>query len=243
MQKALSTVVLLALGGALIYQARKVSAFTATVHRLEREQVLLTEQNEALARQRDEALNKFAALRDQSEAPVGNMSELLRLRGEVSRLRSSEKEIAREAARQARRGTALPTWKPDRAANVGRGRPVDALQTYIWSGMTTNPAELAACVVGDQNDPPDARSIQKIIDNPQGQVFKGLTQLTQLSQTSLSASEVLLEFTGRPGPDLEVTRTVMLRNINGEWRLVLFNQRDSDGRITHVSPWVPLSRQ
>jgi hypothetical protein len=242
-QKALTIVVLIILGGALIYETRKASALTAKVQNLEREQVLLTEQNETLARQRDEALNKFAALRDQKEAPAGNMSELLRLRGEVSRLRSSEKEAALEKAGRARRGTPLPTWQPDRAANVGRGRPEDALQTYIWSGMTTNSGELAACVVADENDPPDKRSVQRIIDNPQEQVFKGLTQLTQLSQTPVSANEVLLEFTGRPGPDLEVTRTMMLRNVNGEWRLVLFNQRDADGKITHVAPWAPLSRQ
>jgi len=243
LQKALSTAVLMVLCGALIYETRKASALTAKVQNLEREQVLLTEQNETLARQRDEALNKFAALRDRKEAPAGNMSELLRLRGEVSRLRSSEKEAALEKAGQARRGTPLPTWQPNRAANVGRGRPEDALQTYIWSGMTTNSGDLAACVVADENDPPDKRSVQKIIDNPQEQIFKGLTQLTQLSQTPVSANEVLLEFTGRPGPDLEVTRTMMLRNVNGEWRLVLFNQRDADGKITHVAPWVPLSRQ
>ena len=240
LQKALSAVILISLGGALIYEVQRNSALTAKVESLNREQALLTEQNEALARERDEALNKFAALRDQKEAPAGNRSEILRLRGEVSRL-SSEK-VAMEIARQARPGRTLPAWEPDHATNVGRGKPDNALQTYIWSCMTTNSGELAASLVADDNDPPDKGSIQKFIDHPQEQVFKALTELTQLSQTSVSADEVVLEFTGRPTPEMEITRSMKLRNVNGEWRLVLFNQRGADGNITHVAPWVPLSR-
>ena len=72
--------------------------------------------------------------------------------------------------------------------------------------------------------------------------LKGLVEMRRLSQTPISADEVLLEFTGRPVPDLEVTRAVMLRNMNGEWRLVLFNQLDADGKITEVAPWVSLAR-
>src|ERR1035437_5945723 len=55
LQKALSIVVLIVIGGALIYEARKASALTAQVQGLHREQALLSEQNEKLTRQRDEA--------------------------------------------------------------------------------------------------------------------------------------------------------------------------------------------
>jgi hypothetical protein len=242
LQKALTIVVLIILGGALIYETRRASALTAQVQSLHREQALLAQQNENLTRQRDEALNDLGTLRDYVGLLRRNTAEVPKLRGEVTRLRSLQKETT---LRTTRPQVASPAavWEPNSAMNVGRARPEDALQTYIWSGMTTNSSELALCVVANQNDPPDERSIQKIIDNPQEQIFKALLQMNRLSQTPVSPNEVLLEFTGRPVPDLEVTRAVALRKIGDEWRLVLFNQRDADGKITHVAPWVPLSTQ
>ena len=242
LQKALSIVVLIVLGGALIYEARKSSALTAQVQGLHREQALLAEQNENLTRQRDEALNDLGTLRDYLGLLRRNTDEVPKLRGEVTRLRSLEKETALQTA-GTHAASPVTVWQPNKAMNVGRGRPEDALQTYIWSGMTTNSGELALCVVANQNDPPDEHSVQKIIDNPQEQMFKLLLQINRLSQTPISANEVLLEFAGRPAPDLEVTRAVTLRKIGNEWRLVLFNQRDEDGKITHVAPWVPLNMQ
>ena len=242
LQKALSIVVLIVIGGALIYEARKASALTAQVQGLHREQALLSEQNEKLTRQRDEALNDLGTLRDYVGLLRRNTDEVPKLRGEVTRLRSLQKETALQTA-GTHAASPVAVWKSNSAMNVGRGRPEDALQTYIWSGMTTNSSELALCVVANQNDPPDERSIQKIIDNPQEQIFKVLLQMNRLSQTPVSANEVLLEFTGRPDSDLEVTRAVTLRKIGDEWRLVLFNQRDEDGKITHVAPWVPLNMQ
>jgi hypothetical protein len=242
MQKTLSIAVLILLGGALIYEARKASALNSQVEGLHREQALLAEQNENLTRQRDEALNNLATFREYVGVLRRNTAEVPKLRGEVTRLRSLQKESALQTA-GTQAASPVAVWEPNNAMNVGRGRPEDALQTYIWSGMTTNPSELALCVVANQNDPPDERSIQKIIANPQEQVFKALLQINRLSQTPVSANEVLLEFTGRPAPDLEITRAVTLRKIGDEWRLVLFNQRDADGKTTHVAPWAPLGTQ
>ena len=242
LQKVLSTVAFIVLGGALIHEARKASALAVQVQGLQREQVLLAEQNESLTCQRDEASNNFGTLRNYVGLLQRNTAEVPKLRGEVTRLRSLQKDTALQTA-GTKAASPVPVWQPNNAINVGRGRPEDALQTYVWSGMTTNSSQLALCVVANPDDPPDERSVQKIIDNPQEQIFKALLQINQLSQTPVSANEVLLEFTGRPVPDLEVTRAVTLRKIGDEWRLVLFNQRDADGKITHVAPWVPLSTQ
>jgi hypothetical protein len=244
LQKALSIVALTLLGGALIHEARKASALATQVQGLHCERALLAEQNANLTRQRDEALNNLGALRDQFERLRRDTTELPTLRGEVARLRSLQKDAAAQQSTTAQPASPVAVWEPNKAMNVGRGRPEDALQTYIWSGMTTNSSELALCFVADENDPPDERSIQKIIDNPQGQIFKALLQINRISQQAVSPNEVLLEYTGGALPDLEISRTVTLRKFSDEWRLVLFNQRDADGKITHVAPGVqPLPSQ
>jgi hypothetical protein len=242
LQKTLSIGILIVLGGAFIYEARKASAQAAQIQSLRQEQTVLVEENKNLTRQRDEALKELATLRDYVGVLRSETAEVPRLRGEVSRLRSLSKEAVLERTQQPQAASALPVWEPNNATNVGRSNPGDALQTYIWSGMTTNSSEFALCVVPDENDPPDTQSTRKIIDNPQGQIFKGLLEIRRLSQTPISANEVLLEFTGRSTPDLEVTRAVTLRKIDGWWRLVLFNQRNDNGEITHVAPWVSLGR-
>jgi hypothetical protein len=68
LQKILSTVALIALGAALIYEARKASDRTDQVQVLQREHFLLAEQNENLTRQRGEALSNLDALRDHPQA-------------------------------------------------------------------------------------------------------------------------------------------------------------------------------
>jgi hypothetical protein len=243
LRRALGIGILMMLSGALVYEARKISVLAAQIQDLRHDQTVLSEQNENSTRERDAALKKLAIVRDYVGVLQNQTAEVPRLRGEVSRLRSlrNEAELS-ERAQNVRAASALPAWEPNHATNVGRGSPQDALQTYIWSGMNTNSSELALCVIPDEKDPPDASSIQKIVNNPREQIFKGLLEMRQLSQTPISANEVLLEFTGRPGPDLEITRAVTLRKIDDDWRLVLFNQRDADGKITHVAPWVLLSR-
>ena len=162
-------------------------------------------------------------------------AEVPRLRAEVTRLRSLPKDAAALQNAGTQPASPLSVWEANKAMNVGRGTPQDTLQTYIWSAMTTNSTELARCLVADEIDPPDERSLQKIINNPHEQVFKALLQINRLSQKSVSPNEVLLEYSGRALPELEISRIVTLRKVNDEWRLVLFNQRDTDGKITHVA--------
>lgn len=242
LQKTLSIGILIVLGGAIVYEVRKASAQAAQILGLRQEQTVLLEENKNLTRERDKALKELTTLRDYVGVLRSATAEVPKLRGEISRLRSLSKEAVLERMQQPQAASALPVWESNNATNVGRSTPGDALQTYIWSGMTTNSSELALCVVPDENDPPDAPSTRKIIDNPHGQIFKGLLDIRRLSQTPTSANEVILEFTGRSTSDLEVTRAVTLRKIDGEWRLVLFNQRNDNGEVTHVAPWVSLGR-
>src|SRR6185437_3281607 len=70
-----------------------------------------------------------------------NETELLKLRGEVTRLRPLQADVVALQKRLQESPTGLPTWKTNELANVGRADPLSALQTYIFSAQQTNMAE------------------------------------------------------------------------------------------------------
>ncbi|MCI0541414.1 MAG: sigma-70 family RNA polymerase sigma factor [Verrucomicrobiales bacterium] len=90
LQKTLIAAALVATVGTGIYEARQASTMRTQVQTLQQQQVLLAEQIERLTRERDNAIGQLATLRDDSKRVNGNTAELLKLRGEVSRLRSQE---------------------------------------------------------------------------------------------------------------------------------------------------------
>ena len=71
-------------------------------------------------------------------------ADVLRLRGEVGRLRQ-EQQAARPVVRQ---------WAAEELANAGKARPEDALQTFLWAGANHQPEELQRAVVPDQTATP-----------------------------------------------------------------------------------------
>jgi RNA polymerase sigma factor (sigma-70 family) len=97
-QKGLVTATLAILAGAGIYEARQASRLQNRVQSLQQRQTPLSEQIHQLQRERDAVATRLAALADEMDRGKGNSSELLKLRGEVARLRTEAEESKRQKA-------------------------------------------------------------------------------------------------------------------------------------------------
>jgi RNA polymerase sigma factor (sigma-70 family) len=91
LQKSLIAATLAAAVGAGIYESRRASVANAKAEAIQRQHVSLTEQ---LARERDETARQLAGLRDGRERQDRGTAELLRLRGEVTRLKADLQALA-----------------------------------------------------------------------------------------------------------------------------------------------------
>ena len=91
LQKTLITATVAAAVGAGIYEAHQVATLQNQVQTLQQQQ---TEHLQQLQRERRDAANRLSALADEIERVKGNSTELLKLRGEVTRLRNNENDPA-----------------------------------------------------------------------------------------------------------------------------------------------------
>jgi RNA polymerase sigma factor (sigma-70 family) len=105
LQKSVITATVAILVGAGIYQARQTSRFREQLQFLQQQQAPLAEQNHQLLLERDELTRKLAATRPGESQPVNSRNELLRLRGEITRLRNSAQELDQLKAAAAATGT------------------------------------------------------------------------------------------------------------------------------------------
>jgi hypothetical protein len=80
--------------GAGIYEARQASTAQTQVQSLKQQQAPLAEQVEQFRRERDDASRQLAALRDEIERVNQSKTELLKLRGEVARLKADSPGLA-----------------------------------------------------------------------------------------------------------------------------------------------------
>jgi len=217
--------------GTGIYEAHQASRLRVENQTLRQQQAPLTEQTQQLQRERDATTRQLAALRDDNERLNRNTPELLRLRAEVTRLRSLQKESAtqREVS-----SSELPEWKPDQLMNAGRSTPQNAAQTFFWASATTNLTEMANCVVPDASDPPSDEAIESFIKKDINYRTTDFLKVKVLSQTNVSTDEVQLELYAQSASGVGVSRAHTLRNVEGQWKLVLFNTRDADGKILYV---------
>ena len=94
LQKTLITATVAALTGAGIYEARQAAQLREQNQTLQQQQAPLVEQNQTLQRERDAATNRLVGLlADNSQLKSNpNQHELLKLRGEVGRLRQETAE-------------------------------------------------------------------------------------------------------------------------------------------------------
>ena len=99
LQKTLIAATLVAAVGTGIYEAHHAATLQAQVQSLQQQQAPLTDQNQQLTRERDDAAHQLATLREDNERLNRNTVEMLKLRGELGRLRNASRELAlKEAA-------------------------------------------------------------------------------------------------------------------------------------------------
>ena len=90
LQKTLVTATLAVVAGAGIYEARQASTLRSQVQTVQQQQAPLAEQIQQLQRERDNVTKRLAELQAENEQLKSNRNtaELLKLRGEVARLRN-----------------------------------------------------------------------------------------------------------------------------------------------------------
>jgi RNA polymerase sigma factor (sigma-70 family) len=100
LQKAIIGTALVAAVGTGIYEAHQASQLRDQVQTLQRQQAPLVEQNRQLQMELDDATNQLAAMLAENEQLKSNSNEneLLKLRGEVTRLRALELKSANGSA-------------------------------------------------------------------------------------------------------------------------------------------------
>jgi RNA polymerase sigma factor (sigma-70 family) len=113
LQKTLIAATVVAAVGTGIYEARQASKLREQNQTLQKLQAPLADQIQQLTKDRDEATRQLVALRDENERLNRNTGELLKLRGEVTRLRNTSQELALRVA----------------AATVGATNAIDAIES------------------------------------------------------------------------------------------------------------------
>ena len=104
LQKSIVAATVVALAGMEFYQARQASQLHEQVQTLQQQQGPLAAQNHQLLQERDDLARQLSAARISNDQPSGSVNELLRLRGEVTRLRQSAQELAQLKAAAAATG-------------------------------------------------------------------------------------------------------------------------------------------
>ena len=165
--------------------------------------------------------------------------ELAKLRGAVARLRPLQEDLVSLQKMAAQSTSGLAEWKLDQVMNVGRVTPQDALQSALWAEMTTNLSEIRQSLIADQSDPPTEADIDRFVDNPNNHLQFNEEDLKNkikvLSQKIVSLDEVELTVSrqwDQSGEGFAVPLT--LRNVKGEWKIVVFNVRDAEGKVTNL---------
>jgi outer membrane murein-binding lipoprotein Lpp len=94
LQKVIVTATIAVLAGADIYEARQASQLRDQVQTLQQQQEPLAEQVQQLQNERDAATNRAAMLHGENERLNRNAADLLKMRGEVTRLRNGLAAVA-----------------------------------------------------------------------------------------------------------------------------------------------------
>lgn len=166
-----------------------------------------------------------------------NEMELLKLRGEVTRLRPLQEDVVALQKMLRETSAGLPAWKTNELANVGRANPIDAFQTYLCAAQQTNMAEIQNSIIGDDVDPISPEALKGFIDDASNHpVGNGnVISFKILSETWLASDKVQVELSQIVGKNgMGVSLPFTLKNVNGEWKIVVFNARSPDGKMSSV---------
>jgi hypothetical protein len=189
LQKTIIGTVLAAAVGTGVYEAHRAARLQSRLRALERER---TEQAEQFRRAQDKVTAKLAALNEEATRHQADSSELLRLRGEVARLRAEQDDLRRRASAPPEGAVASAATTPDVIelpkdswADAGFATPAKALQTRGWAVVTGNRErfkesvfvtptarktleDMVVRMLETSPDPNKARFARQIVDNQLG---------------------------------------------------------------------------
>lgn len=98
LQKVIVASTIAIVAGAGLYQAHRASQLRDQVQQLQQQQGPLADQIRQLQQERDDATNRVAGLRDELAAVKKNPNEVVKLRGEVGRLRQENTDMGSTSA-------------------------------------------------------------------------------------------------------------------------------------------------
>jgi hypothetical protein len=167
-----------------------------------------------------------------------NEMELLKLRGEVTRLRPLQDDVVALQNMLKQSAAGLAQWKTNELTDAGRANPIDALQSYLYSSQITNAAMIQSGIVGDDIDPPTAEALQDFVKSeiahPGTTADMDITGYKILSQTWLASDKAQVELQILGAGGLGMSGPFTLRKVDGEWKLVVFNVHDGDGKVSRL---------
>ncbi|MEO8425702.1 MAG: sigma-70 family RNA polymerase sigma factor, partial [Verrucomicrobiota bacterium] len=137
---ALSALVVAAVATPLVIQQQSLNRLSEANSALQEQARLVN----VLRGEHEELLRQLSGARQSQSLSKAQLSELLRLRGEVGPLRRDSQELARFRVKQLAEQAAATPAQPASAhdfipaaawANVGADKPEAAIQTFFWAGQ------------------------------------------------------------------------------------------------------------
>jgi regulator of replication initiation timing len=227
--------------GVGLYKANQARDARAELQKLKAARESLTKEISDLQASLAAMKNQLANLQEENSRlkTSTNETELLSLRDEVARLRSLPDDFADLQKQLQHSSPILASWKTNDLADVGRATPVDALRSFAYASQFA-PGKMQNSFVGDDVDPPSEEALQKYIKNKIEHqsliVDMPIAGYKILSQSWLATDKVRVDLGVMAGEDYGISFPFTLRNVNGEWKLVLFNIRDKHGAVTEIEP-------
>ena len=234
-QKIISTAALTVAVGAGVYEAEQAAKARAEVQTFAHQQTSLSDQIQQLQRERNDATNQLAALKDKIDNT--NEAELLRLRGEVGTLRQRTNDLVRLLAANQQLRSDPAAGKAQRPPNLAAGDlvPVESLS---FAGYATPEATfqstLSADAKGDlktlfEGLTPERRDMEEkgIAGKSESELAQGKAERVAhfaaanvriVNSRLLSEDEAELVVYLAAEKDRELT-TMTMKRIGGEWKI------------------------
>ena len=214
LQKTIIGVTLAVAIGTGIFEARQVARLRGEVQTLQQQHGIVTQENDRLLREREKAANRLAALAGETARTTTAPAELLRLRGEVSRLGAELREspMARIASLKQKleqmpdkripeleflteKEWAMVAWDADLSSNDGARRAFAALREraidrFLFHGMSPAVEKYLAASGGVL--PSDLSQLKPFFDRPVTDEMLQRYQLLQAGKPDPKAGLVRL---------------------------------------------------
>jgi RNA polymerase sigma factor (sigma-70 family) len=254
-QKVLITAVLAAAVGTGLYEAREATHARNSASTLQEHQAALGRQIQQLTREREEAMRLLAGIPDDDRLN-GAAAELLRLRGEVTRLRGESEEMLTRQAAAAKTNAATAqrqgvdtNWVNailvvgrDQLVDAGNGSPEAAWESRYWARAQGDYDAVIAATDPQKVDIAKAWMGDKATFRDRSQTefaqFKGL-QILARKNVANDRVELKYQFAFGENPTRQETKIVEMVKMEGGWKSGQTRAYDpswDDGRQPETRP-------